>query len=99
MIINSKGKHYGYIKNDDTASGGKVTEHDILTCAHCQKLILKSQWETKGGWCWKCGKHVCFGCAEKTKVEGCLPWRKRIDTYLEEKARQRQLSRALGLEG
>lgn len=92
-------RHYGYILNDNRASGGEKAEADILTCAHCQAVIERKKWEHRGGWCGRCGTYVCFECGEKTKREGCTPFVKLIEAHLTKQARQRAFSAIAGLEG
>lgn len=91
-------RHYGYLSNDNRASGGEHFECDILTCSHCQAVIERIKWEVKGGWCPRCDAHVCHPCAKVMQTEGCLPFRKLVDQHLEAQERRRQLSRAMGLD-
>ncbi len=85
----------GYVKNDNRSSGGSIQEDDIVGCNHCQRAMNLKNWKKKGGWCSACDARVCFLCAEQTKREGCLPWRKRVDQALEAQAQRKQLERSL----
>ena len=49
----------GYWLNDDTASGGKKNEDDILVCGHCQRVIKKKEWLNDGGCCHQCDEPLC----------------------------------------
>lgn len=85
-------QHFGYLRNDNRVSGGALQEADVLGCNHCQCTMTLKQWKAKGGWCTVCDNYVCFSCAERTKKEGCVPWRKLVDEQLEAQARRRNLT-------
>lgn len=92
-----KDQHLGHVLVDDRASHNGVIEDDIVGCNHCQRAMIMREWRKKGGWCSVCDAHVCHMCAEKTKQEGCLPWRKRVDEHLEDMCRRKQNTRNMGL--
>lgn len=92
-------QHVGYLKNDNRVSGGALEESDVKGCNHCQKIMTLADWRKKGGWCYCCDNYVCFSCVERTKKEGCVPWRKFVDRQLEAQAQRRQLEKAFGLGG
>ena len=55
-------------------------ERDTMTCAHCQKvthLIPFKPLAAQGGYCPKCDKLVCSGCAGKP----CYPAEKMIEDW------------------
>ena len=89
-------KHRGYLQQDNRASGGGVEEADVWTCSHCQAIILVNKWKQEGGFCHSCDKPICFTCFEKAKVEGCVPWRKKVDSALENRYRMEQNAKILG---
>lgn len=58
-----KPQGYGVINDPDKG----VFERDTFTCAHCQKIVAvppKADAADMGGWCFKCDKMICPGCAE-----------------------------------
>lgn len=83
----------GYLMNDDRAAGGTKTEADILTCAHCQRLLIVASWKEDGGWCGRCGAPSCGTCADRMLVEGCTPFVKRVEERIKQKERERALVR------
>lgn len=72
----------GYLLSDDRASGGKLQEADVLTCAHCQKLLLGDSWREDGGFCGRCCAPVCGRCADRMLTDGCTPFAKLIDRHV-----------------
>jgi hypothetical protein len=85
----------GYLFNDDRASGGKVTEADILCCRHCEKILIKTRWKEDGGWCGRCGAPVCGPCADAITTKGCTPFIKRIDEQVDRLERRQALVRGI----
>lgn len=98
MIV-SQYRRTGYVFNDDRASGGQVTEQDIVCCTHCQATLKRTEWEIEGGWCGNCNSHICIQCAVKMDTEGCVPFVKLVDEALNKQAKDRAYRQALGLEG
>ena len=86
----------GYVFNDNRESGGILDEHDTCACNHCQSVVPIRHWIKQGGWCWGCGKPVCYPCAERAKIHGCESWKKQIDQELDRQARE-QAWRRLGV--
>ena len=91
----------GYLFNDNRASGGKLEEADVLSCNHCQKLLVGRNWRDDGGWCGSCGQPVCGPCADKILLPldqggGCVPFVKRVEQALDENYRRKQNERILG---
>jgi len=82
----------GYMFNDNTVSGGKKEQQDVLCCTHCQKIILYQDWKKKGAYCRICVAPICLGCGEKMKTEGCVPFMKKIEKQLEANYRRQQLT-------
>lgn len=80
-------KNAGYHRNDDTPSGGKLTEGDIKTCPHCQAVIKLKEWQLDGAWCAKCQAPICGsdnpGCMHNTEKFGCVPFAKQFDEFVE----------------
>lgn len=74
----------GYLRNDDRASGGQLTEADIQTCKHCQAAINMQEWAQEGGWCARCESPLCNNpvCVEETARLGCVPFTKKIEQML-----------------
>jgi hypothetical protein len=72
----------GYCRNDDTPSGGQLTEADIQTCTHCQKIIKMQEWRLAGAWCHHCGAPICMACGERALIYGCEPFVKQLEAHL-----------------
>lgn len=75
-------RNAGYFKNDDSLSGGQVTEADIQTCKHCQTIIKMAVWrQIQGGWCGKCRSPLCNNpeCMAKTAMLGCVPFLQQLE--------------------
>jgi hypothetical protein len=87
----------GYLLNDNTASGGKKQEADVVTCAHCQKIILLQKWKDDGGWCARCSKPVCGTCSDRMLTRGCEPFTKWVDEQSALAYRKSQLRKIAGL--
>ncbi len=65
-----------------------TVEHDTFTCCHCQNVVFvkpKAPASESGGWCARCSKPVCGGCAGKE----CTPFEKRLE-QVERAARTRR---------
>lgn len=58
---------------------GSKKEADTFTCAHCQRVVAvkpKAPPSESGGWCGRCAKPICAGCA----VGGtCTPFEKQLE--------------------
>lgn len=93
----------GYFMNDDRNSGGKLDEDDIIGCAHvlaadCTPIMKKSAWKMQGGMCFVCGKPMCPACTKRALKFGCEgPEEKRIEQAVNDRYRQQQNSKVLGL--
>jgi hypothetical protein len=73
-------------------AGGRVIEHDTITCSHCMRVILVkpntlsriylfpqldgSMREEPGAGCLKCGKPICLSCCD---VGTCTPAEKMLE--------------------
>jgi hypothetical protein len=69
----------------------KNSEHDTVTCYHCQKIIILRVGQIpEGGWCMSCSKMICNLCVDKGI---CTPWEKQMEKM---EARQRMLN-SMGL--
>jgi len=94
----------GYYMNDDRCSGGVKTEADVLTCSHCQKIIMKKP-KPDGSismhlnFCGCCAEMVCATCKEKSIKEGCQPFMKLIEEAATRLYRRKQFAELAGLEG
>lgn len=95
--MNSKFDGMGYLYADDRASGGPLTEADVWTCSHCQKILVRTGWAADGGWCGRCMQPVCGSCADKMTTQGCMPFKRLIDEALDKLYHHQQLMRALGV--
>lgn len=88
----------GYYLNDDRESGGGKTENDVLTCGHCQAIILRSEWREDGCHCWCCDSAVGVrcGCAARMITRGCENFVRRVEAAIERKYQHEQNARILG---
>jgi hypothetical protein len=91
-------KQAGYMILNETASGGGVTEDDMLGCNHCQRLIRKSEFQEKGAFCTKCASVVCQQCYHDSLTNGCHPWQKALEERLNLAHRIESNMRVMGLE-
>lgn len=68
----------GYYRNDDRCSGGRLSEADIRTCPHCQKIIKMQEWKTAAvqNFCMKCMQPTCDNQA---CVHDCIPYLQQVD--------------------
>ena len=90
----------GYLRNDDRASGGVLTEQDILTCLHCQKVLKRERNQyLDADWCSRCAAPICRKCAAKALTEGCVPFKKLVDEAMERTERAKQNARVMGIGG
>ena len=93
----------GYFMNDDRASGGKLSEDDVIACAHvapgCRGAAMKkSEWKLKGGMCLACAKPLCFACYGRATKFGCEgPEDKRIERAANELHHRQQNAKVLGI--
>jgi hypothetical protein len=97
MIISSRTHGQGYYLNDNRANENGIEEADVLTCKHCQKVILKTPWKEDGGFCGKCFGAICSSCADKMLTRGCEPFVKLIEKQMEEQYRKQQNARIIGI--
>lgn len=98
IIIGTPHTHNaGYYKNDDTPSGGRLSEADVQTCSHCQKILLMQGWKDDGGFCGKCMKPICGPCADRMLTHGCEPFIQHIERQLERAYSRSQFVKLAGL--
>ena len=90
-------RNAGYYRNDDTPSGGKVSEADIQTCPHCQAVIKMQEWRAAPTqyFCMKCskptcGRHYCEEC--------CRPYLEFIDKLTDATIKYETFVKLAGLE-
>ena len=71
----------GYCRNDDTPSGGKLSEADIQSCPHCQAVIKMQEWRTAKvqNFCNRCMAPTCDspGC-----VHECVPFMQVFEQWI-----------------
>ena len=83
----------GYIVKGQLGSD-KVVEQDCVACSHCQAVVLVKHYQAQGGWCFGCGKPICYLCAEHAKKVGrCEPFTKQVDDLVNAVERQAAASR------
>ena len=87
----------GWRLSDNKCSGGKREENDILGCSHCQALMIRTSWASKGGYCTSCDKPVCQACADLIPRFGCSTFLKTLETSLEKEYRAAQNRIVLGI--
>ena len=89
----------GYIMNDNRASGGVLTEDDVLGCKHCQACIDKRNWKAFGeNRCFKCDEPVCSICNLKMRATGeCTNFEKVVERAVEDRVRAEQNAKILGI--
>ncbi len=92
----------GYHLNDDSNSGGKKLEHDVISCTHCETLMFVQDWKKErkqggGTVCRKCQAPVCGPCGERMILFGCEPFLEKIDRIIEENYRKEQNRKVLGI--
>ncbi len=87
----------GYFVNDERVSGGRLSEDDVLGCAHCQKALKKKIWLNNGGYCSQCDQELCVECATKTMTEGCANFKRRVERAIADDYRREQNARILGI--
>jgi hypothetical protein len=92
----------GYFRNDDRLSGGTLSEADIQTCTHCQRVIKMQDWRQDGAWCDKCSAPICGSdnpaCAHQTALYGCVPFMKRLEQYIDSTVKFQQHLKIAGLD-
>jgi len=89
---------HGYVMNDNRASGGRLKEDDVLGCGHCQCSIGKANWRAYGEHkCSSCDEPVCSVCAFRIPTHGCENFKKFVERAVEERAREQQNAKILGL--
>lgn len=64
-------------------SGAVTLESAIHTCSHCQKAVEMHRPNVAYGYCRKCDHTLCEDCAKTYTLEGCLPFKAKIDAYQE----------------
>jgi hypothetical protein len=89
----------GYYRNDDTPAGGRLSEADVQTCKHCQRVIKMQEWKGSGGWCSKCQSPLCDDpvCAARTATYGCVPFLQRLEQFAESQVKFSQHLKIAGL--
>lgn len=92
-------KGSGYY-NSRYSADSRVVEDHIHTCSHCQAVIKMSEWKEAGGWCGKCEKPLCDhpDCMAETALKGCIPFIKKIESFMENTVKLEQHLRIAGLE-
>lgn len=97
-IVSRSSNGAGYLLNDNRNSGGKKQEDDIYSCAHCQALLLKSQYVQDGGFCSRCMQPVCPHCADRMLTFGCENFLRQLEVSLGIKYREDQFRKMAGIE-
>lgn len=69
----------GYYCNDKELRTRQ--EDHVQQCAHCEKVLLMTQWKEDGGWCGREMKPICGLCADRALTFGCEPFLKKLETY------------------
>lgn len=89
----------GYVMNDNRASGGTLTEDDILGCVHCQACIDKHNWKKYGeNRCYACDGPVCSICKfDMAAGGGCKNFHKVVERAIEDRVRSDQNAKILGI--
>lgn len=89
----------GYMFCDDTASGGKRVEQDMLGCNHCQALIAKGDWKAgkTGGYCPACDGPMCDHCIPIMRQRGCETFVKKFTHQVNQAYLREQNYRILGI--
>ena len=82
----------GYHMNTDCDG---VSQHDVLTCPHCQSVIFLQTWRKEreqggGGYCRKCSEPVCGPCLTLMVKHGCQPFMKAVERAVEDNYRIQQ---------
>jgi hypothetical protein len=73
-------------------------EADMVTCAHCQKLMTLGQLRDDGGWCRREMKPLCGKCADRALIFGCEPFLKTLERFTGEQLKLQQFRRVAGLD-
>lgn len=86
--------------NDDRNAGGKMERDDVQTCTHCQRVIKMREWRDVGAWCAKCNAPICGEgiCAKETDLYGCIPFKKKLDQFVEREIKYEQHLKIAGLD-
>lgn len=89
----------GYYLSDDSASGGKRVEDDILSCTHCQAVMKKSEWKAgqTGAYCPVCDGPICTGCTARMQKFGCEPYAKKFTAIIDDHYRKEQNAKVMGI--
>ena len=101
----------GYFINDDRPSGGRLSEDDVLGCAHCQRVLKRKSWLANGGYCHQCDQELCVECATAAQKDGsqslaapgnivtagCANFKRFVDRALADDYRKAQNARILGI--
>lgn len=87
----------GFLLADDTASGGKKEEADLVGCNHCCKTMRRKLWADDGGFCHCCDRPVCATCADRMLTRGCENFMRQLETALDIDYRRQQNAKVLGL--
>ncbi len=87
----------GYFINHGTETY-RTQEADVLTCAHCQAVLLFSSWKDDGGFCRPEMKPLCGTCADRALIYGCEPFMKKLEAFVREQYSYSQFIKVAGLE-
>lgn len=88
----------GYFINNQLGPAREKQEDDVLTCAHCQAILLAHAWREEGGFCRSEMKPLCLRCADRALVYGCEPFMKKLEGFTRSQYRYQQFLKVAGLE-
>ena len=64
------------------ADGSRATEHDTVTCGHCEYISVVPPGMQPARQCRKCMRYLCRVCYGKISLGGpCVPMEKKLDLY------------------
>jgi hypothetical protein len=75
----------GYLINGVNST--RPFEADVLTCAHCQKVLLYHLWREDGGFCRREMKPLCGACGTRALTFGCEPFLRTLENFEKEQKR------------
>lgn len=85
----------GYFVNNKDAS--RKQEDDVLTCTHCQCIILLRAWRDDGGFCSRCMAPICAKCADRMLTNGCEPFVAQVERAVKAAGKLDQFRKMAGL--
>ena len=88
LIGTPHAKGAGYLINGVNLT--RPFEADVLTCAHCQKILLLHLWKEEGGFCRREMKPLCLACADRALMFGCEPFLKKLEQFTREQVKVTQ---------